>query len=328
MSSNKSVPTNRARRGRPDVRSNAAGRRILKENGLAELAPKNLKISFFGHFGWNNFGNEGTLQAILLNMRRLLPKAEFTCICDETAVTAARYNITTLPFSRPVIKFWRPKSRRVQLLRSVVLGIPSELYRWYDVSRSLKGTDALIVPGTGLLTDVYGLHGWGPYSMFKWSLLAKLRGCKLFFVSVGAGPLESRLGRGLVKFVLGLADFRSYRDASSLDYLKAIGFAPTNDLVYPDLAFSLRECVVDHQGNTNKRRPVVGLGLMSYGGMYNGEISDIAYQKYMKSLVVLVKWLLDHEYDIRLLIGELGDPVDEFRNFLMNKYRRTIPIVS
>ena len=42
----------------------------------------------------------------------------------------------------------------------------------------------LIVPGTGLLTDAYGLGGWGPYSLFKWSLAAKLRGCRVLFVSV------------------------------------------------------------------------------------------------------------------------------------------------
>jgi polysaccharide pyruvyl transferase WcaK-like protein len=70
----------------------------------------------------------------------------------------------------------------------------------------------LVVPGTGLLTDAYGLLSWGPYNMFKWSLAAKLRCCKLVFVSVGAGPIYSALGRWLVKSALSLADFRSYRD--------------------------------------------------------------------------------------------------------------------
>jgi polysaccharide pyruvyl transferase WcaK-like protein len=88
-----------------------------------------------------------------------------------------------------------------------------ELRQYVRAFRILDGTDMLIVPGTGLLTDAYGLSSWGPYNMFKWSLLAKVRGCRLLFVSVGAGPIDTALGRALVKSALSLADYRSYRDA-------------------------------------------------------------------------------------------------------------------
>jgi len=63
---------------------------------------------------------------------------------------------------------------------------------------ALKGADTLIVPGTGLLSDAFGLFRWGPYNVLKWSLAAKVRRCKLLFVSVGAGPLYGALGRRLV----------------------------------------------------------------------------------------------------------------------------------
>ena len=53
----------------------------------------------------------------------------------------------------------------------------------------------LIVPGTGLLTDAYGLLNWGPYNLLKWSLIAKLCRCKLLFVSIGAGPVYGTLGK-------------------------------------------------------------------------------------------------------------------------------------
>ncbi len=36
-------------------------------------------------------------------------------------------------------------------------------------------------------------------------------------------------------------------------------------------------------------------------------------------LVGLVTWLLDREYDVRLLIGELGDPVSEFKRLLAER---------
>jgi polysaccharide pyruvyl transferase WcaK-like protein len=186
----------------------------------------------------------------------------------------------------------------------------------------LKNTDVLIIPGTGLLTDAYGLLSWGPYSMFKWSVIAKLRGCKLLFVSVGAGPIYGRLSRLLVKTALALADFRSYRDTSTLHYLKSIGLRPNNDRVYPDLAFSLPEGIIPHGGIKNRQRSVVGLGLMEYAGKYSVERPSAAtYRNYLENLVILVRWLLTHEYDIRLLIGDLSDRpvVQEFRCLLKER---------
>jgi len=280
----------------------------------------NRKIFFFGNFGSTNFGNEATLQAILANFRALIPEAEFACICTFPAIASATHSITALPFSPAGIRAWRPKNRVARLLRRMLFGIPSELYRWWDAFRTLKGGDALIVPGTGLLTDAFDISSWGPYGLFKWALVAKLRGCKLLFVSVGAGPLDGRLGRHLAKMALRLADFRSYRDVSSLDVLRNIGFAPTHDRIYPDLAFSLPRSAVSSDRQTHRRRPVVGLGLMNLGSMYAGRaVSSAAYASYLESLVILVAWLLDRGYDIRLLIGEVGDPVPKFRSLLAQR---------
>ncbi len=296
-----------------------------RENELSEIKSDTvvrgkLKITFFGHFGSENFGNEATLQAIHFNLRRLMPEAEFACICTFPANASATHSIAAFPISPPVVAAWAPKTRAARLLRKVVIGIPNELYRWWDAFRKLKGTDALIVPGTGLLTDTHDLLNWGPYGLFKWSVLAKMRGCKLFFVSVGAGPLYGRLGRLFAKLALGLADFRSYRDVSSLEYLKRIGFAVANDHVYPDLAFSLPPAPIPRESQTSERRPVVGLGLMHHAGMY-GDIThdDETYQKYTETLLALVKWLLDRGYDVKLLIGELRDPVSEFSRLLHEK---------
>ena len=71
------------------------------------------------------------------------------------------------------------------------------------------------------MTDAFGLSHWGPYSLFKWVLMAKLRRCRVLFVSVGAGPIDRTLGRILVKATLSLADYRSYRDEASSDCLRS-----------------------------------------------------------------------------------------------------------
>lgn len=292
----------------------------LPERIPTELARKSTTVSFYGGFGLGNFGNESTLQAILYDLRRLLPGAEVSCICTGPAATNSAHHIPTMPISRTVVKGWMPRNRLFRILRSVLIGIPSELYRWLDGLIVLKGTNVLIVPGTGLLTDAYGIGSWGPYGLFKWSLIAKLCGCKLLFVSVGAGPIYSRMGRWLVRSALALADFRSYRDVATRDYLSSIGASVARDKVYPDLAFSIVHQTKSKCATRSKRRPVVGLGLMLYHRKLSGdEKRESTYVSYLEQLVLFAKWLLAKDYDIRLLIGELSDTpvVADFKALLM-----------
>lgn len=277
-------------------------------------------VSFFGHFGSGNVGNESTLLAILYHLRSLLPEASFRCICTGPATAARIHNITAVPIRRPLIDDWRPRSRVARWFRSLFIGIPNELYGWIEAFKTLKGAGALIIPGTGLLTDAYGRLEWGPYFLFKWLVVAKLRGCKVLFVSVGAGPLYGRLSKLLVKASLTLADFRSYRDVSSMLYLKSLGFVRKQDKIYPDLAFSLP--FASHRSRKNTARTVVGLGLMTYAGKYSVENPSMTtYRNYLNNLVSFVQWLLENEYEVKLLTIDVTDrpTADEFKRLLKER---------
>jgi polysaccharide pyruvyl transferase WcaK-like protein len=275
---------------------------------MRELQRKRAKIAFFGHFDSTNFGNESTLQAVLYHLRRFQPNAEAICISTGPAATVATHHIEAIPIAERFVKSWTPRNSLLRLLRRVCVGLPTEAYQWIKGLIRLAGTDMLIVPGTGLLTDAASLWGWGPYGLFKWSLIAKVCRCKLLLVSVGAGPIYGRLGRWLVRSILFFADFRSYRDTSTKEYLKGIGFRSDSDLVCPDLAFSLPESVIPQPDLKNNRRCVVGLGVMVYAGKYSvATPSDTTYQHYLETLAIFVKWLLAHEYDVRLLSGDLPD---------------------
>jgi polysaccharide pyruvyl transferase WcaK-like protein len=266
------------------------------------------EICFFGHFGSPNFGNEITLQTMLHHLRRRLPEARVTCVCTGPEALRATQNIETVAISPNFVKRWRLRTRLARLLRRVFIEVPSEPWRWLDAFKKLKGKDMLIVPGTGLLTDGYGLWGPGPYNLFKWSVIAKLRGCEVLFVSVGAGPVYSLFGRYCVRSALSVAKFRSYRDDASMAYLKGIGFPTNGDRVYPDLVFSLPETTISHDGGKRAGRPVVGLGVMIYACKYSVEKpNDGIYLAYLRNLVAFAGWLLAHEYNIRLLIGEDDD---------------------
>ncbi len=279
---------------------------------------KRPKIALFGHFGARNFGNESTFQAMLCHVRRLLPDAEVTCICTWPETVAEDYGIVAVPMNALLFRSQTGRSSWVRGLRKLLIGIPSELHRWLSGVITLWGADTLIIPGTGLLTDAFSVGGWGPYSTFKWSVIAKVCRCRLVFLSVGAGPLNSTMGRLLVKATLYMSDFRSYRDIATAQYLKHIGFQSGYERLYPDLAFSLPQALLP-QGYERNARMVVGLGLMDYGGMYGVESTTREdYRTYLEALAGFVEWLLHREYDVRLLIGDLADMpvIEEFKALL------------
>jgi hypothetical protein len=69
-------------------------------------------------------------------------------------------------------------------------------------------------------------------------------------------------------------------------------------------------------------RSQLGLGLMEYAGKYSvSRPSNETYQVYLENLVEAVSWLLAHEYDVRLLIGDLEDihVTKEFRGLLRER---------
>jgi polysaccharide pyruvyl transferase WcaK-like protein len=279
---------------------------------------KPAKIAFFGHFDSTNFGNEATLQAILYNLRRFQPDVEVTCVSTGPKATAATHQIKAIPISKTFLKSWSPRTPLSKAMRKVCIGI-SEPYLWISGLMTLRRTDMFIIAGTGLLTDAHGLLGWGPYNMLKWVLIAKACRSKVLFVSVGAGPLYSRLGKYFVKMVLSLADFRSYRDKSTKWCLKDIGFQADNDRIYPDLAFSLSQVAIAHKYAKRDGRPIVGLGIMNYAGKYSSANPRIeVYRTYLENLVVFARWLLNKENDVRLLIGDHFDTwtIKEFRGLL------------
>ena len=163
-----------------------------------------------------------------------------------------------------------------------------------------------MMTGTGMLSDSgigpLGLH----YDILRWSAVAKLCRCKLLFVSVGAGPIRQPLARFFVKAALRLADYRSYRDSFSKEYLKSIGFDADDDAVYPDLAFSLPEGVLPNdEGNVDKHAPV-GVGLITHY-VHHSLSDDVeqTYREYVTKMASFINRLLEQNRTVRLLIGDV-----------------------
>lgn len=272
-----------------------------------ELPRRRRKIAFYGLFGQQNLGNECTLQAILRKTSENLPDADLYCICTDPDDTEKRHNVRAFPIKGiPGKARATGESRFRRLFRKLFHRIPNELLHWVKAYRILKGTQMLIAPGTGLLTDYATSPFSRPYDVFKWSMIAKLCRCKLLFVSVGAAAMHHPISRIFFKSALSLADYRSYRDLYTRRYLKSIGFVSDRDPVYPDLAFSLEQSMLrEHEHRGGKWR-IIGVGLKDYYGQLGvrQDVGDAIYRDYLEKLCTFVVWLLEQGYTVRILMGD------------------------
>jgi polysaccharide pyruvyl transferase WcaK-like protein len=290
------------------------------------------RIALFGNFGQLNLGNECTLQAMIENIRLHLRGADMFIICTEPQDAGARHGLPAIPMSTQYVaqdsKDYEPKRRDVisRLLSLLFIRIPVELGGWFSAFRVLKDTEMLIMPGTSFLSDP-GTGGF-PYEVFKWSLVAKLRRCKVCIVSVGAGLIRRRLTRWFIKCALSLADYRSYRDDISKSRLESIGFNCIDDHVFPDLAFSVANSILPEPGNAEDEQRTIGVGIMDYygpRGRYKRS-GQLEYDRYMDKMTDFIMYLLGNRYRVRILHGDLR--YDEFprRDLKVRLQKRGIKI--
>src|SRR5260370_39232403 len=217
-------------------------------------------IGILGHVGTKNLGDEAIMAALIQEIRERYPDADIIGITFDAADTQARHSIPSLPLRRggagggrggrvsqpstlslltsrikaaikatpkvyAVLKRLRTGARLLWLVRRLIWTVPQELRFGARCYAQLKGLNLLIVAGSNQLNDYCG-GAWGfPYDLLKWCALAKWRGAKVAFLCCGAGPLDSWLGKRLIKYRLSLGDSPSDRDRLSSRPLDPRGFA-------------------------------------------------------------------------------------------------------
>jgi polysaccharide pyruvyl transferase WcaK-like protein len=274
----------RPQSARPDLRQRAVG-------------PK--RIALLGAFGVGNLGNDGSLEAMVLHLRRAVPDAELTCICQG-------YDMVPIALGLQVMSWGRAPLGN-GLLRAVnrlMRGLPQKALGPVRALWIMRRFHRAIVPGTGALDD-FGERPRGvPYIILQWSLAARLTGCRLAMVSIGAGPIRNRLSRMMLLLAARCASYLSFRDTTSRDFVANHGFALPKDIVFPDLAFGLpmQACPPRPRG---EGPPAVGLGVMYYKGWTNAD--PAIYTAYVGKLAHFTVWLLRGGHAVRLMIGEDSD---------------------
>ena len=266
--------------------------------GASTRAPA---IALFGLFGCGNFGNDGSLEAILNLLRRVRPDARLTCICANPDLIRDRFDVSALPISAAHVADAHGH-RAGGWARKI-------LEKFHDVLstiRSARKFDLVLIPGTGILDDFGDRPKGMPWNILRWCLVSRLLGAKVAFVCVGAGPIGHPLSRWMMKTAGQLAHYRSYRDVLSKDFMTSIGVKSGADPVFADLAFGLPPPL--HRERPDAERLVVGVGVMSYYGWYSfAEAGAETHRQYIDKLAAFVRHILGRGHRVRLLIGETAD---------------------
>jgi len=286
------------------------------------------KIGVIGHGGTKNLGDEALFATVLQNIRRRVPNAEVVGFTINPQDTTQRNGIPCFPIRREGkpgtsqsatssdlrsasrhTRSASPDSSRGKIkstlkaipgvravfsgLRSfvhVVVSIVAEPKFLLDSYRRLKGIELLLAAGGQQLNDGYG-GPWGyPFTLYKWTLLAKLTGTRVALLSVGAGPVDSSLSKFFFRRVLNLVNYRSYRDAISSRLMESFGIKGSHP-VLPDLVYSFR-LPAPKPAQARAARAVVGTNPVPFlDGRYWPTSDDARYENYVRKFARFAEWL-------------------------------------
>lgn len=310
------------------------------------------RIGVFGHVGNKNLGDEALFAAVVQNVRRRYPDVKICGYSINPHDTQERHKIPAFPIRRiernprqakqhlnvgtsheqsnlvARIKLGLKKIppiygvlKGIQKCLRAALNSPNELKFLVQCTRNLRGTDLLIVAGSQQLSDYFG-GAWGsPYTLFKWSVIAKLVGTKVAFLSVGVGPINSPLSRFFIRHSLRLASYCSYRDEGSKWLIEKLGVSGENP-VFPDLVFSL-EITEPLPLAESQSPPLVAINpLPFFDDAYWPEHSTDVYEGYLRKLAAFALWLIQRGYRVSFVPTQLlADPpvIREIRRLMNNE---------
>ncbi|WP_449287129.1 polysaccharide pyruvyl transferase family protein [Marinobacter sp. PE14] len=219
--------------------------------------------------------------------------------------------------SSRIQKSWKQQLKSLPLLGPLLKGTQALLdfrhtakqeIRFLKIAKAhLRGIDLLLVTGSNQFLDNFG-GPWGfPYTLMKWTFIAKQTATKVAFISVGAGPLENRLSFRFLKWTLGKADYVSVRDEGSKSLLHSkIGMAPD---VFPDIAHKLN----GKQSFPNQRRQedkpsIVAVNPMPvYDKRYWYKADDDKFTAYVDKLSELCSTILGDGHILELFSTQEKD---------------------
>jgi len=258
------------------------------------------RVALLGGFGGGSVGNDASLDAVIRMIRRIEPDAVITCLCPRPEEVAERFGIPA-----HAIRSQRPVGG---IFASPIGRILRAPYRLRDISRALRmagSFDTLLVPGTGILDDYGGERPteW-PLTLAVWLTAARMRGVRTGMVGIGAGPLSHPASRWLARVACRSADYRSYRDTGSRNFMASIGVDVAADDIVPDIVFSMPP---PKSTAARTAQPLVVIPVMKYSGWKQTQRSSSIEDRHVRVLGDFCGWLLRAGYAVRLVTADSHD---------------------
>jgi len=173
-----------------------------------------MKIGVIGNYGATNIGDDAILRAIIESH----PLHKFTVFSADPKRISEELKIESVPlFPLGFRSFFK--------------------YGFKKSLKTLRSVDAVILGGGGLLQDehLYACFLWA-WQIFWVKMLKK----PLFIYATGVGPLKTRIGKKLTKWIYSYAVGITVRDQTSQNYLKNLGLPLDNIEITADPAFLFR----------------------------------------------------------------------------------------
>ncbi len=297
--------------------------------------PEHSRIALLSHCGTGNLGDEASLATVLQHIKIRSPGAYLAGLSMDPEESARRHGIPCFPMRQSVYPFKRewssasrtaepvgyvdklkagfkkagPLFRAARAIRNAMIVGPARFIREIMfLIRSLLFVcdfDLIIICGGGQLLDWGGPWAF-PYTMFKWTLLAKCGRAKCIFLNSGAGPLDASLSRWFVRRTLAMADYISLRDRASSELLRKIGFRGNASVVADTVwGLPLPDGFATVQSQS-KEELVIGIAPMPYGDSSRHWVADDSnYQRLIDALTEFGGRMLERGHRIKLFSSDI-----------------------
>lgn len=297
------------------------------------------RIALLNPSGWGNLGDAAIIDATKHGLSAAAGEpCSFLLITLNPFDSATRHGAPAIELSwqskrkypiaeRPTAAWWTPVMpgqsqparaatafswlpSRVQQRLAPIIAVGKEALHFLVCLRYMARTDLLVIAGGGQLDDYWGGARGHPWSLWKWTLAAKLSRARVVFASVGVGSIRSRSSAYLMRRALARAAYVSVRDPKSQS-LVASRLGTADVKVVPDLALSLSQAA-ELANRTRKRgesaRPIVLVSPIGWKQPRLWPEPDVAaYRTYLQGLAEAIVQFLDQGAAVRIVRSDSAD---------------------
>lgn len=239
------------------------------------------KIAICGYYGYRNTGDEAILDAIVESINDEMPDVEITTFSGNPRETSEQHGIKAV-YIGDSITF-----RKLFDIRNIAKII--------NIVKTISKTDLLIIGGGGIIHD-RNIRGVARFWLNK-IILGKLLCKPVMVYAPGVGPIRTKLGRFLTKFVVGSVDIITVRDETSKKVLMSCGIIKTPIQVTADPVLALTpappkrvEEILAIEGVTNAK-PLVGMSVR--WNPYEFEIGDEFVEHFKRRISKVSDYIIE-----------------------------------